>query len=114
MTTSTSSPAIDFYLSEVDSRLSEKQLELEKTLEKSQNVRIHAETIQNFIGKIQMAKLMEKLEKVTEERKQKERTLLKLYEEEGKTLEDSEDEEEDDVVTFETIGKKQSLLKEYP
>ncbi|EGT45798.1 hypothetical protein CAEBREN_20741 [Caenorhabditis brenneri] len=158
-------PAIDFYLSEVDARIAEKQRELEKALEKSQNVRVHAETIQNFIGKlvlfcysveffqfisiiidyfdnasryanfesrvkdfqaeieemdrqiqekqreidenrnfsrreeVQMAKLMEKLEKVTEERKQKERTLLKLYEEEGKTLEEDEDSDDEDSMS---------------
>lgn len=45
-----------------------------------------------------MTKLMEKLEKVTEERKQKERTLLKLYEEEGKTMDSSDDE---DNINFE-------------
>lgn len=44
--------------------------------------------------RVQMTKLLEKLEIVSEERKQKERMLLKLYEEEGKTM-DSSDEEED-------------------
>ncbi|CAP39406.1 Protein CBG23040 [Caenorhabditis briggsae] len=42
-----------------------------------------------------MTKLMEKLEKVTEERKQKERTLLHLYSEEGNTMEDDSDGEDD-------------------
>ncbi|CAL2037686.1 unnamed protein product [Caenorhabditis brenneri] len=138
-------PAIDFYLSEVDARIAEKQRELEKALEKSQNVRVHAETIQNFIGKyanfesrvkdfqaeieemdrqiqekqreidenrnfsrreeVQMAKLMEKLEKVTEERKQKERTLLKLYEEEGKTLEEDEDSDDEDSMGEDPVEK---------
>ncbi|UMM25773.1 hypothetical protein L5515_005457 [Caenorhabditis briggsae] len=126
---------INFYLSEVDSRILEKQKELEEAFEKSANLRTHAETIQNFIGKyanfetrvnelqaeiaemdrliaekqkeidenrnfsrreeIQMTKLMEKLEKVTEERKQKERTLLHLYSEEGNTMEDDSDGEDD-------------------
>lgn len=44
--------AIDFYLSEVDARIAEKQAQLEEALEKSENVRSHAETIQNFIGKL--------------------------------------------------------------
>ncbi|CAO4371785.1 unnamed protein product [Caenorhabditis nigoni] len=134
---SSTNNVINFYLSEVDSRILEKQKELEEALEKSANVRTHAETIQNFIGKyanfesrvkelqaeiaemdrliaekqkeidenrnfqrreeIQMTKLMEKLEKVTEERKQKERTLLHLYSEEGKTMEEDDSDGEEDV-----------------
>ncbi|ULU03138.1 hypothetical protein L3Y34_002610 [Caenorhabditis briggsae] len=135
MSSTSTNNVINFYLSEVDSRILEKQKELKEAFEKSANLRTHAETIQNFIGKyanfetrvnelqaeiaemdrliaekqkeidenrnfsrreeIQMTKLMEKLEKVTEERKQKERTLLHLYSEEGNTMEDDSDGEDD-------------------
>ncbi|CAP39407.1 Protein CBG23039 [Caenorhabditis briggsae] len=51
MSSTSTNNVINFYLSEVDSRILEKQKELKEAFEKSANLRTHAETIQNFIGK---------------------------------------------------------------
>ncbi|CAI5444065.1 unnamed protein product [Caenorhabditis angaria] len=48
---SSSSNSIQFYITEVDSRIEKKRAELEKTLQKSEIVRKNSETIAHFVGK---------------------------------------------------------------
>uniref|UniRef100_A0A8R1DHW0 Uncharacterized protein n=1 Tax=Caenorhabditis japonica TaxID=281687 RepID=A0A8R1DHW0_CAEJA len=100
--------SIDFYMAEVDARIAEKEKELNQVLEKSQKVKDHSNTIDSFIGKVQLTKLMAKLEIVTEERKEKEKILLKFYEEEGKDYSEEEegDEKEEEEVDVDPESKE--------